>query len=253
MIRPSPTTWSDHEADRYLRMQARSDDVHHLGRALRRRLRGCRSLIDVGAGGGALGASIIPRGGSWRGIEPNARLAEQLAATMLAHNCQSQVIRQLWEDIDPHLLPQAEVVLAARVPGIDNDPLAAWRWCSTLATRAVAWVISATPPTGGLGLGAFLPAWLRDPRELISVDAVLAPLAGTAPTPHLSLVDWTWREHFVDYATAYTAFALRIAHPSDSRQLAALDVHLRGALTRTTDGFIASVPRRSAVCVFALG
>jgi hypothetical protein len=244
--------WSDAEAERYLACQARSDDVALLGRALRRRLRGSTSLIDLGAGSGALGRTLIAPGTRWCAVEPQPQLAQHLVATMRAHAVEPHVVRERWQDLDSTLLTRAEVVLAARLPGLSDDPRTAWALCAALATRQVAWVLSLPAHDGGHGLGAFLPAFLRSPRTLVGVDAVLQPLAERAPTPHVSVVDWTWNECFADYAAAYVAFATRLADPTDRHHLDALDQHLRRHLVRTPAGLIARMPRRSAVCVFDL-
>jgi len=243
--------WTDAAAAFYARGQQHSDYVERLGPAIRRGVGRPTSLIDLGAGTGDLGAAIIPQGARWLAVEPNGFMAERLRQRMQAHDLSEPVvITQPWEDLGEHNLPPAEVVLAANLPGMTEDPVTLWQVCTRLATRHVCWVCGAEiEPSLGC-LSGFLPPVLRDPRRTYGYDFLLRHLRDIAPTPEIRFVTWTWRQVFPDFAAAYLHCAGLTADIADPAQQRRLEDHLRQHLVPGEHGLMAESPRQSAVCTW---
>lgn len=244
-----PPPWSDTAAAFYVSGQQRSDDVQRLGPALRRSLRRATSVIDLGAGSGALGAAVIPATAQWTAVEPNAYMFDLLQRSARSRApSRTQLINACWQDSAVAALPAADAVLAARIPGLSEDPVALWQRCVLIARRRICWVVGANDDSGNGCLSAFLPTWLRDPRRCPRVADIIDRLSGIAPTPEMTLVDWTWRHVFPDFASAFLYFATRVKNPGDAAQQQRLEWFLRSHLLATDDGLLAEGARRSAVC-----
>jgi hypothetical protein len=246
-----PPPWSDTAAAFYVSGQQRSDDVQRLGPALRRSLRRATSVIDLGAGTGALGAAAIPTTAHWTAVEPNSFMYDLLQRAALVRGT-AQVINACWQDSAVAALPTADAVLAARIPGLSEDPIALWQRCAALAQQCICWVVGANDESGSGGLSSFLPSWLRDPRRSSSVEQTLDCLSGIAPTPQVTLIDWTWRQIFPDFASAFLYFATRVRNPGEVEQQRRLEIFLRTHLRKSDDGFLAEATRRSAVCTWRM-
>ena len=126
-------------------------------------------LLDVGAGGGQLGAALpIPRcpGPPSNRPRPCARVSAALASA-------PHVIAAGWETAD---LPERghDTVLAATMPAFFDQPEAFLARCRAWARRSVVWVVPAHAGPRGLCFAGCLPSEWHGEDETPGIDIVMA-------------------------------------------------------------------------------
>lgn len=203
-------------------------------------------LVDVGAGGGQLGASLLGRKSRWTVIEPSPVMRARLALRAE----RPRIIPLDWDD-ERIVCEPADTALAATMPGYFHDPLGFLARCRQWARRQVVWVVPAQPAPKGLILAACLPRdWHRE-DETPGIDLVL-PKLGTDLPDRSDVTDWTFSLDLPDIA-AFAAFqADRLGWTPDNPRRPQLVDHLHKQAVPTPAGFRLSCHRRSAILVWDL-
>jgi hypothetical protein len=198
-----------------------SDYVERVAPLARRLVPEIGNLVDIGAGGGQLGAALLAPGRRWTAIEPSPTMQRRLAAR------------------------------AATMPGYFGDPQAFLARCQRWATRHVVWVVAAQKAPKGLILAACLPReWHRE-DETPGIDLVM-PRLGTDLPHRMDAVDWTFSLALPDLP-AFAAFqADRLGWPPDDPRRPQLFDHLHKQAEPTPAGLRLSCHRRSAILVWDL-
>ena len=149
-----------------------SDYVAALAPLIRRAVPQIGRLLDVGAGGGQLGAALGDPALPWTAIEPSATMRARLGR--LSHP--PRVIAAVWETAD---VPEGghDTVLAATMPAFFDQPEAFLARCRAWASRSVVWVVPAHAGPRGLCFAGCLPGeWHRE-DETPGIDIVMRGLA----------------------------------------------------------------------------
>jgi hypothetical protein len=122
-----------------------SDYVAALTPLVRRAVPEIGRLLDVGAGGGQLGAALGDPASPWTAIEPSATMRTRLGRL----SSPPRVIAAGWETAD---VPAGDhdTVLAATMPAFFEHPEAFLAHCLTWARRSVVWVVPAHAGPRGL-------------------------------------------------------------------------------------------------------
>lgn len=223
-----------------------SDYAARVAPLIRKLASGIGDLVDVGAGGGQLGAALLDEGRRWTAIEPSPVMQARLALRPE----RPEIIPFGWNDERVSCEP-ADTVLAATMPGYFHDPLAFLGRCRQWARRQIIWAVPAQKAPKGLILSACLPREWHGEDETPGIDLVLPKLGRDLPD-RMDAVDWTFSLVLKDLP-AFAAFqADRLGWaPADPRRAELLD-HLSKQAVPTEAGLRLSCHRRSAILVWTL-
>lgn len=203
-------------------------------------------LVDVGAGGGQLGAALLGQVSCWTAIEPSPVMQARLALRPE----RPLVIPFGWDDPRVACDP-ADTVLAATMPGYFHDPLAFLARCRRWARRRIIWAVPAQKAPKGLILAACLPREWHGEDETPGIDLVLPKLGSDLPD-RMDAVDWTFSLVLPDLPAFASFQADRLGWaPGDPRRPELLD-HLSKQAVPTDGGLRLSCHRRSAILVWTL-
>ncbi len=203
-------------------------------------------LVDIGAGGGQLGAALLDPGSRWTTIEPSPVMQARLALRPE----RPLVIPFGWDDARVVCKP-ADTVLAATMPGYFHDPLAFLARCRQWARRQVIWAVPAQSGPKGLILAACLPREWHGEDETPGIDLVLPKLGRHLPG-RMDAIDWTFSLVLPDLPAFASFQADRLGWaPGDPRRAELLD-HLGKQAVPTDGGLRLSCHRRSAILVWTL-
>ncbi len=222
-----------------------SDYVARLAPLLRAALPRVGDLLDVGAGGGQLGAALRDPGAAWIAVEP----APVMQARLRALAPPPALVPAGWQEAD---LPDgcADTVLAANMAGPLAEPVPFLARCRAWARRDVAWVVPAQAGPRGLCLAGCLPREWHGEDETPGVEIVLGSLpAGDRPAI-VARVDWTFRATVPSVPGIAAHLADRLGLLAGDARRAALSDHLSPQAEAVPGGHRLSVPRSSAVLVW---
>lgn len=223
-----------------------SDYVARVSPIIRRLVPEIGGLIDIGAGGGQLGASLVAAGQRWVAVEPAPVMTARLQALPRA----PQVISLGWDAPELSCEP-AETVLAATMPAYLTDPARFLARCRQWAHRQIVWVVPAQNAPRGLILAACLPREWHGEDETPGIDLVL-PRLGPDQPHQVDATDWTFSLVTRDLP-GFAAFqAGRLGWPEDDPRRPALFDHLLKQAVPTEAGLRLSCHRRSAILVWTL-
>ncbi len=112
----SSSRWTRRKARWYARAVEAGDYVRAVVDALAPLLEGIRSVIDVGAGTGALSRELFDRGLSVTAVEPSPAMGEELHRHMgeRTRSDRFRFVAEGWDGLD---LPRHDLLLLAHVPG----------------------------------------------------------------------------------------------------------------------------------------
>jgi len=246
----SQPVWPDSAAAHFARWQRYSDGIPALASAIRSAIGQVAELLDIGAGTGVLGASLLRPGGHHRALEPNGYMARRLRRDCPRH-LQRTVIEAPWQAVLPDAHLRSEAVLCANIPGLVEEAAATWRHVSGLAQRHLVWIVPAQAAPRSWCLSGFLPPHLHGSDTTPGIAITQAQLAGIAPEPQIIFVDWTWRVGFASRPAAIAWFTPRLQNPTDPTLQAALATWCHQHLKRAHRGWIAEAPKRSAIMLWS--
>jgi len=203
-------------------------------------------LLDVGAGAGQLGSSLLPWIIDWTALEPDAGMRRRLSA--LAQPPQ-RILATGWEDFgDP--VREYDCVLASNVSAPLVEPRRFLQWCRRRARRIVIWVVPAQHGPRGLCLAGCLPTQWHGEDETPGVQLVTSALK-EEDSPHESrMIPWSFSLQVDDLGGIASYMADRLLWPStDIRRPLLLDrLHQQA---RTVGGrFVLEVPKVSAILIW---
>lgn len=223
-----------------------SDYVPRMAPVLRRLVPDVGDLIDVGAGGGQLGAALRAPGREWIAVEPSRVMQARLAALQAP----PVIVPARWEEADDRVAP-ADTVLAATMPGYFGDAHAFLVWCRAHARSRVIWLTPAQNGPRGLVLAACLPReWHRE-DETPGVDLVLPQLGDDRPD-HMETVDWTFSLVTPDLPQLASWMADRLGWPTGDQRRTDILLHLAAQAVASPEGMRLSCSRSSAILIWNL-
>ncbi|KRE08011.1 hypothetical protein ASE63_22020 [Bosea sp. Root381] len=223
-----------------------SDYVARVAPLIRQLVPDIGDLVDIGAGGGQLGAALRRPGRKWTAIEPSPTMQGRLAA--LAHP--PAVIPAGWDEPAVACEP-ADTVLAATMPGYFGDAPRFHARCRQWARRRIIWVVPAQQGPKGLILAACLPREWHGEDETPGIERVLPQLGGDLPD-RSDATDWTFSLVLSELGRFATFQADRLGWAPDDSRRPALLAHLTKQAEPVPGGFRLSCHRRSAVLVWTL-
>ena len=222
-----------------------SDYVARVAPLIREAVPSTGHLLDIGAGGGQLGASLRISGAEWTAVEPSLTMRERLGRLPGP----PRVIGVEWSEAQL-LAGGFDTVLAANMPAPLTSARGFLTRCRAWTRRSIVWVVPAQNGPRGLCLAGCLPREWHGEDETPGVDIVLGQLPpGDHPEAVLK-TSWCFSLHVRSIPAIATYLAGRLGwEPHDPRR-AALVAHLSAAAETVEDGFRLTVPRESAILVW---
>ncbi len=222
-----------------------SDYVARIAPLVRRRVPDVGELLDVGAGGGRLGAALRDPALPWSAVEPSPTMQHRLRRLPDP----PRLVTAGWQDA---AVPDGahDTVLAATMPAFFDHPEIFLARCRAWARRAVVWVVPAHRGPKGMCFAGCLPTeWHRE-DETPGIDIVMRGLPSHSRPHWAEFVDWTFTGIVPDLRRLAAWQADRLGWVPDDERRARLLAHLSLQATPVAGGFRLDIARRTAVLVW---
>jgi len=220
-----------------------SDYVSRVSPQVRRLAPDIGKLLDVGAGGGQLGASLQDRSLPWSAIEPSPAMRARLARLHVPPHIVASPWNEAWIARESH-----DTVLAATMPAFFDHTEAFLARCRDWARRAVVWVVPAQAGPRGLCFAGCLPSeWHRE-DETPGIALVLKNLASRPD--EIAFVDWTFSGVVQNLPRLASYLADRLGWPPTDERRPRLLAHLAAQAKPDAAGLRLDIARKSAVLVW---
>ena len=222
-----------------------SDYVAKIAPLVRRLVPDVGELLDVGAGGGQLGAALRDPSLPWSAVEPSPTMQRRLRRLPSP----PRLVEAGWQDAavsdGAH-----DTVLAATMPAFFDHPEAFLARCRAWARRVILWVVPAHQGPKGMCFAGCLPSeWHRE-DETPGIDIVMRGLAPQSRPQWTQFVDWTFTGIVPDLRRLAEWQADRLGWAPDDERRARLLAHLSLQATSVAGGSLLEIPRRTAVLVW---
>ena len=214
-------------------------------KALEPVLVGCRSVLDVGAGVGALSVPLARTVEAVTAMEPSPAMLEELRANLARHHLRNVTcIPAAWgkTEVPPH-----DLILVANVSPVFTDLLGFLTTAEPLARRAIALVQNVGPGTEKFYFGELYPLLLGRPYpgrdDYLKTVTLLHSLGIYA---NIQIIAYHFDQPFADLAEAVDFWKeqMRLTEPEQERRLVGF---LQSKLQRVGSRLVAPMRRESAV------
>jgi hypothetical protein len=224
-----------------------SDYAAALAPLVRRAVPKIGRLLDVGAGGGQLGAALRDPAVPWTAIEPSAAMRTRLGR--FGHP--PHVIAAGWETAD---LPAGghDTVLAATMPAFFDQPENFLARCRAWTRRSIVWIVPAHAGPRGLCFAGCLPSEWHGEDETPGIDIVMAELAPSSRPHHVAFADWTFSGVVKDLDRLSAYLADRLGWAARDLRRAELRRHLVAQARPDAAGARLDIARKSAVLFWGI-
>ena len=221
-----------------------SDYVSRVSPQVRRLVPDIGRPLDVGAGGGQLGAALQDRALPWTAIEPSPVMRARLQRLHVPPN----IVASSWEEA--RLAHRShDTVLAATMPAFFDHTERFLARCRDWARRAVVWIVPAQAGPRGLVFAGCLPReWHRE-DETPGIDLVLRNLGASRPD-EIAFVDWTFSGVVQKLPRLAAYLADRLGWPPADERRPRLLAHLEAQARPDAAGLRLDIARKSAVLVW---
>lgn len=248
-MRPEPDRneycWTHHRARLFNQAVQISSFPAQAIRALDPILIGCRSVLDVGAGVGALAVPLAKSVEAVTALEPSPAMMDELRANVTRnHLTNVTCIQAAWgaADLAPH-----DLILVANVASVFADVLGFLTAAEPLASRAVAFVQNVGSGTEKFYFGELYPLLLG--REYPPRDDYLKTIGllhSLGIYADVQIISYHFDQPFEDLEEAadFWKEQLRLTDPEQERRLLAF---LQTRLQRVGTRLVAPMRRQSAV------
>lgn len=248
-MRPEPDRneycWTPHRARLFNQAVQISSFPAQAIRALDPILIGCRTVLDVGAGVGALAVPLAKSVEAVTALEPSPAMMEELRANVTRnHLTNVTCIQAAWgaADLAPH-----DLILVANVASVFADVLGFLTAAEPLASRAVAFVQNVGSGTEKFYFGELYPLLLG--REYPPRDDYLKTIGllhSLGIYADVQIIAYHFDQPFEDMEEAENFWKeqLRLTEPEQERRLRAF---LQTRLQRVGTRLVAPMRRQSAV------
>lgn len=222
-----------------------SDYVPRIAPLVRRMVPTIGELLDVGAGGGQLGAALRDPALPWTAIEPSPTMRRRLARL----ESPPRIVEAGWADADV-AAGAHDTVLAATMPAFFDQPEVFLARCRAWVRDTIVWVVPAHAGPKGLCFAGCLPSEWHCEDETPGIDIVMRGLSPASRPREAAFVDWTFTGIVSDLDQLAHWMAGRLGWSAADERRARLHAHLVGKATRIDQGFRLDILRRTAVLVW---
>ncbi len=243
----------DRDADYWTARRARlfrlalqaSDFPAQTVKALAPALEGCTTILDVGAGVGALTVLLAKQGYQVTALEPKPVMLGELRDSLVRNRLDNVTcVRGVW---DTRVVAPHDLILVANVAPIFDDLLPFLTEAEPLARRTLALVQNVGPGNEKFYYGELYPLLLGRPYPgRADYLRTLGLLHSVGIYASAQIVSYRFDQPFDSFpdAVQFWKDVMRLDTPDQERRLVAF---LEGRLERVGDRWIAPMRRRSAV------
>jgi len=214
-------------------------------KALAPALEGCATILDVGAGVGALTVLLAKQGYHVTALEPKPVMLRELQESLVRNRLDNfTCVRGVW---DTRVVAPHDLILVANVAPIFDDLLPFLTEAEPLARRTLALVQNVGPGSEKFYYGDLYPHLLGRPYPgRADYLRTLTLLHSVGIYANAQIVSYRFDQPFDSFADAVQFWKdlMRLDSPDQERRLIAF---LEGRLERVGDRWIAPMQRRSAV------
>ena len=222
-----------------------SDYVSRVSPQVRRLVPDIGKLLDVGAGGGQLGAALQDRSLPWTAIEPSPAMRARLTRLHVPPHIVASPWNAAWIARQSH-----DTVLAATMPALFDRTEDFLARCRDWARRSVVWVVPAQAGPRGLCFAGCLPSdWHRE-DETPGIELVLKNLDASSRPDEIAFVDWTFSGVVQNLPRLEAYLADRLGWPPADERRSRLLAHLESQAKPDAAGLRLDIARKSAVLVW---
>jgi hypothetical protein len=222
-----------------------SDYVWRVSPQVRRLVPDIGKLLDVGAGGGQLGASLQDRTLPWTAIEPSPTMRARLQRLHVPPHIVASGWDKAWIARQSH-----DTVLAATMPAFFDNTEAFLARCREWARRTVVWVVPAHAGPRGLVFAGCLPGeWHRE-DETPGIDLVLKNLDASSRPDEIAFADWTFSGVVQNLPRLAAYLADRLGWPPTDERRPRLLANLEAQAKPDAAGLRLDIARKSTVLVW---
>src|SRR6267154_1115763 len=198
-----------------------SDYASRVAPVVRRLVPEIGELLDVGAGGGQLGAALQDRTLLWTAIEPSPAMCTRLAKL----HSPPRIVAAGWQEADV-VTGGHDTVLAATMPALFDQPAEFLARCRAWARRNVVWVVPAHEGPRGLCFAGCLPSRWHGEDETPGIDIVLRGLSPAMRPQAIAFTDWTFSGVIKDLGALSVYLCDRLGWPRTDGRRFELAAHL---------------------------
>jgi hypothetical protein len=202
-------------------------------------------LLDVGAGGGQLGAALQDDRSGWSAIEPSPTMRARLQRL----HSPPRIVPFGWEAADVATAAH-DTVLAATMPALFEHPEVFLARCLAWTRRTVVWVVPAHRGPRGLCFAGCLPSKWHGEDETPGIDVVLRGLSPEMRPQAVAFTDWTFSGVVRDLGALSAYLCDRLGWPRTDGRRFELAAHLAAQAQPDAAGLRLNIPRKSAVLVW---
>jgi hypothetical protein len=222
-----------------------SDYVARVAPVVRRLAPEIGKLLDVGAGGGQLGAALQDLRHGWSVIEPSPTMRVRLERL----HSPPQIVPHGWEAANVATAAH-DTVLAATMPALFEHPAVFLARCQAWARCTIVWVVPAHQGPRGLCFAGCLPAKWHGEDETPGIDVVLRGLSPEMRPQAIAFTDWTFSGVVKDLGALSAYLCDRLDWPRTDGRRFELASHLGAQARPDAAGLRLNIPRKSAVLVW---
>jgi SAM-dependent methyltransferase len=244
-MNPDEHHWSPRRARWFQQAIQQSEFPARIVKALEPALRGCRSVLDVGAGVGALTIPLAKSVPHVTALEPALPMLEELRAGLIRNQLGNVTcIQGRWGEtsLAPH-----DLILVANVAPLFDDLLGFLTAAEPLATRAIALVQNVGPGAEKFYVGELYPLLFERPypgrQDYLRSLTLLHSLEIYAD---VRILEYQFDQPFDSFQEAVDFWVERL-HLADPEQVRRLTAFLEARLTPAGPRLVAPMRRKSAV------
>jgi len=211
------------------------------------------SVLDIGAGNGALVRHCLKPGATWIAVEPNWEMQNQLIAMkkdLVRNRVALRLMPCQWQSLPPYL--NADVVYAFNLGATHAEALAFHDAMRPRARKLMCWVVPAQAGPSTFCLSGFLPAELHGADTRPAFEKTLAMLGAKSAPTRLQFADWTYRVAFASVAAAQAHFLDRLGLTPDTDRGREVSTFVATHCVPDVGGVIAQCAKRSAVMTWEM-
>ncbi len=242
---PDDHFWTPRRARWFNRAVQVSNFAAHTLKVLEPVLVGCRSVLDVGAGVGALTVPLAKSVEAVTALEPAPAMLDVLRANLVRNRLTNVTcIPAAWGEsaLAPH-----DLILVANVSSVFDNLLGFLTSAEPLAGQAIALVQNVGPGMEKFYFGDLYPLLLRRPyRGREDYLRTVTLLHGLGIYANVGIIRYHFDQPFEDLQEAMEFWKeqMRLTEPEQERQLLG---YLQTKLQRVGSGLVAPMRRQSAV------
>lgn len=223
-----------------------SDYVAKVTPIIHKYIRHIGDLLDVGAGGGQLGAALTCPNNQWVAIEPDLYMGKRLASYPYC----TRVIATGWEDVNELTYHSFDTVLAANMIAPQLAACQFLTYCRNFSKHAIVWIVpSQRGPKKICLTGCLLRKWLPDEKET-GYERVMSQLSKSDHPTHTQTVDWTFTYITKDIEQLTDHLANKLGWDKEDPRREEACQHLYYQAKPHALGYMLEEPKQSSILIW---